>query len=271
VDGAGTISGRWSLAAGRAAVKGCRICHGPTLPGMRLCTQCKAALKRARQETVSEAIPAPARAKPVRPSRTQKKAPVANVVPPRWGMNQGGTRATAVVLSIVAAAAVGYAALRFARAVPATFPAPAPVSAPSPAASDTIPPPRVEPAVPVATPREVLTPFVPPASASRVVRPAAAKHAPEPPAPALPPEPPATARFANATEPPAPPPSVVPPPRPVPRPDRWQLMADAIAQCGREGFFAGVVCEQRVRLQYCEGYWGQAAQCPSGIPNDHGQ
>ena len=54
MDGAGTISGRWALAAGRAAIKGCHICHGPTLPGMRLCTQCKAALKRARQETVSE-------------------------------------------------------------------------------------------------------------------------------------------------------------------------------------------------------------------------
>jgi hypothetical protein len=46
-------------------------------------------------------------------------------------------------------------------------------------------------------------------------------------------------------------------------------MADAIAQCGREGFFAGVVCEQRVRLQYCEGHWGQAAQCPNGIVNEH--
>lgn len=48
-------------------------------------------------------------------------------------------------------------------------------------------------------------------------------------------------------------------------------MADAISQCGRQGFLAGVICEQRVRLQYCEGYWGQAAQCPSGIPNDHGR
>ena len=271
MDGAGTISGRWSLAAGRAAVKGCRICHGPTLPGMRLCTQCKAALKRARQETVSEAIPpSSARAGPSRPSRSSNIAPMANVVP-RRGLNPGGARATAVVLSIVAATAVGYAALRFARAVPATFPEPAPVAVPSLAPSDAAPPPRVETAAPVVTTREVLTPFVPPASASRIVRPAVAKRAPEPPPPALPPEPPAAARFANATEPPAPPPAVVPPPRPVPRPDRWQLMADAIAQCGREGFFAGVVCEQRIRLQYCEGYWGQAAQCPSGIPNDHGQ
>jgi len=90
-------------------------------------------------------------------------------------------------------------------------------------------------------------------------------------APAEPP-PPAVARFAAATEPPTPvpPPEPVPAPRPAPPRDRWQLMTDAIAQCGREGFFAGVVCEQRVRLQYCNGYWGQVAQCPNGIPNDHG-
>jgi hypothetical protein len=48
-------------------------------------------------------------------------------------------------------------------------------------------------------------------------------------------------------------------------------MAEGIARCGRENFIAGVICEQRVRLQYCEGYWGQAAQCPSGINNDHGR
>jgi hypothetical protein len=48
-------------------------------------------------------------------------------------------------------------------------------------------------------------------------------------------------------------------------------MADQVARCGRDGFLAGVICEQRVRLKYCEGYWGQVAQCPSGIANDHGQ
>jgi hypothetical protein len=48
-------------------------------------------------------------------------------------------------------------------------------------------------------------------------------------------------------------------------------MADEIAQCGGNGFFSGVICEQKIRIRYCEGYWGQAAQCPSGIPNDHGQ
>jgi hypothetical protein len=60
------------------------------------------------------------------------------------------------------------------------------------------------------------------------------------------------------------------PAREAPAPDRWQVMSDQIARCGREGFFAGVICEQRVRIKYCEGYWGSAPQCPSGIANDHG-
>jgi hypothetical protein len=88
------------------------------------------------------------------------------------------------------------------------------------------------------------------------------------------PAPPPVDRFPAAIEPAAPPP--VPQPAPAPRPappprDRWQIMADEIAQCGRDGFFSGVICEQKIRIKYCEGYWGQTAQCPSGIPNDHGQ
>jgi len=66
------------------------------------------------------------------------------------------------------------------------------------------------------------------------------------------PAPPPTAPAVATVEPPAPAPEPEPAPvvRPAPAPDRWQLMADAIAQCGREGFFAGVIYEQRVRIQY---------------------
>ena len=56
--------------------------------------------------------------------------------------------------------------------------------------------------------------------------------------------------------------------RPPPRVDPWQQMADAVARCSREGFFARVICEQKVRLQYCEGHWGQVAQCPGGPASD---
>jgi hypothetical protein len=92
-----------------------------------------------------------------------------------------------------------------------------------------------------------------------------------PPAPSVPTVP----RFGSAPEPEppstAPAPVIAPPVPEAPPPDRWQLMADSISRCGREGFFAGVICEQRVRIKYCEGHWGQAAQCPSGISNDHGR
>ena len=83
----------------------------------------------------------------------------------------------------------------------------------------------------------------------------------------------AALRSATAIEPPpAPAPVLEAPPQPRPAPpDRWQLMADAIARCSREDFISGVICEQRVRIDYCDGYWGQVAQCPSGISNDHGR
>jgi hypothetical protein len=48
-----------------------------------------------------------------------------------------------------------------------------------------------------------------------------------------------------------------------PVPDRWDTMSAALASCSRENFLAGVVCAERARLQYCEGFWGQVPQCRS--------
>jgi hypothetical protein len=48
--------------------------------------------------------------------------------------------------------------------------------------------------------------------------------------------------------------------------DRWAQMLDTIAtQCGKETFLNKVICEQKVRIQYCDGYWGKAPQCPMGM------
>lgn len=44
-------------------------------------------------------------------------------------------------------------------------------------------------------------------------------------------------------------------------PDRWQAMNAALELCSRETFLAGVVCTERARLQYCDGYWGKVPQC----------
>ena len=47
------------------------------------------------------------------------------------------------------------------------------------------------------------------------------------------------------------------------------LSAD-LARC-TGNLFARVGCEHVARAQYCDGYWGQVAQCPGGVANDHGQ
>lgn len=162
MDGAGTISGRWALAAGRAAIEGCRICHGPTLPGTRLCTQCKAALKRARQETVSELVPPLKRSAPR--AGTRQRAPRATVAAPeRARISPLALRGTALVLLLFAAVAVAFGALRFAQpaaslpdaqeaqAVPSATPSPSPREAPPPSRTDLVLGPSQSAAPPSAT------------------------------------------------------------------------------------------------------------------------
>ena len=266
MDGAGTISGRWALAAGRAGVKGCRICSGPTLPGTRLCTQCKAALKRARQETVSELAPPLKRPVPRATTRPQRAAKVA---PAPRTTGRRVSRGVAIALVTIAAVALGYVVLHLAQP---THPVASEHAEPAslPAATLSAQPVRPDPAAgaqaregpPVAAPAHEAKSALPRAAPKRAVEAAPAAA------------PPPVDRFPAVTEPaalppvpePAPAPRLAPPPR-----DRWQVMADEIAQCGRDGFLSGVICEQKIRIKYCEGYWGQAAQCPSGIQNDHGR
>jgi len=40
-----------------------------------------------------------------------------------------------------------------------------------------------------------------------------------------------------------------------------QALASALEKCSGEKFLAGVICEQKARLRYCEGKWGQDPQC----------
>jgi hypothetical protein len=40
-----------------------------------------------------------------------------------------------------------------------------------------------------------------------------------------------------------------------------QSLASALEKCSNEKFLAGVICEQKARLRYCEGKWGQVPQC----------
>lgn len=44
--------------------------------------------------------------------------------------------------------------------------------------------------------------------------------------------------------------------------DRWTQMNDDLSRCTRKDFINRVICDQRVRFQYCDGYWGTVPQCP---------
>jgi hypothetical protein len=81
---------------------------------------------------------------------------------------------------------------------------------------------------------------------------------------------------AEASPPPqiivaAPAPVPVPEVRQAPRPDALQVMNDSLARCAGGDLFSRILCDQRVRREYCDGRWGQVPQCPSGVPNDRGQ
>jgi len=65
--------------------------------------------------------------------------------------------------------------------------------------------------------------------------------------------------------------SSAPAPAPKRVPDRWQRLDDELSRCTREDFITRVICAQRVRFRYCDGYWGKVAQCPGNPLPDHGQ
>ena len=52
------------------------------------------------------------------------------------------------------------------------------------------------------------------------------------------------------------------------RPDRWQVMHVSLARCGGD-LIARIVCHHRVRGHFCEGYWGEAPECASGVAYEH--
>ncbi len=54
------------------------------------------------------------------------------------------------------------------------------------------------------------------------------------------------------------------------RPDPWQAMHVSLASCGGD-LIARIVCDQRVRRRFCDGHWGEAPECASGVANDRGQ
>jgi hypothetical protein len=228
----------------------CTICGKATGPGALLCRPCKAALKRARQFTVLDIPGTP-------PAVTMAGLPVAPrrravPSPPKRKRNAFPLKAMlAVAAALLALAALAYVGqLRGKAAVVAS---PAATLAPK---DD----PHSSPDV-AGNPEQFaeIAPALPPARAKPSAPRANVKVATAAPAPSI-------AAQAAIPEPAAAPP-IETRSAPVtvavaPALDRWQIMADALARCARESGFTGFICDQRVRIDSCEGYWGRVPQCP---------
>jgi hypothetical protein len=275
----------------------CTICGKPTLPGAMLCAPCKAALKRARYVTVQEDLRRSSvidvRRKPrhARPP-VAAAAPDASTYSDRAAREPQGARAPTsrdpnarlarrIFIGIFVAATAMGGASYFGQHESGAH-AGDPASAVVPAAE-----PRGDPAAGVTTPgKEAAAILASPAAASAAapadVFPLSHSQPEHAPGAAVPPKrtkPSPRAAVTTAYEPfegpnvarePAKIAAVpVPAPPPPPVPDRWQNMRDAQAKCDREGLIGGLICGQKVRMQYCDGYWGKVAQCQgANVPYD---
>jgi len=281
----------------------CLICGGKTLSGGKLCKPCRAALRRARDDTISELLPLPRRREAMAYSAATSVAGVlpldgATIVlaPPRRPRRRVSLlgrikprhfRAAALASFVVAAGLIAFVGLhelhrtRDAGAAPA---AATPASSEPHAVVQRVSPStllgsaRDENAVPASdapaagpSTIDVAEPAVPPAAtplrrpADRSARARGLQLRASLPVEAIVDAAPEVPTvIIRAPMPPAPP--VIR----QPTPDRGQLLAAALNRCGGD-FLTRSVCEHRARAQYCDGQWGQLAPCPSGVANDHGQ
>jgi len=238
----------------------CQICGKATGPGALLCRPCKSALKRARQFTVLELPGAPV-------SVTMPGGFLAEAHHPatprrgsvdfraRWNAARPVLLFGSILLAMSILAFLGQ------RMVNPGDPAAEQVMPRATAPLAVVSPVPVEA---VANPERSSDLAAVPLSRTKVV-PAKSqvKSSPATAAPAVRAETvvaeaPSADRAQAAVEMP----KVVPPAPVSPPVDRWQLMSEARARCAREGGFSGFLCDQRVRLDSCEGYWGQVPQCP---------
>jgi len=269
----------------------CQICGQRSAPGSKLCADCRAARKRAYDPTITQPLLAMAGAGTIsrtlsrlrrsdnspeaKARRAARKAKAAGEAPPPAAATAAagpvavGSRSILWALLAIGVVVAGIAGWHLPSRTPgapdvetaptATPAQPAPDAAPARMTpSATTPPATALPPLPTIVEREI----VPNSHAEG--KPATAKRTPAPKAVAPPPEPAAEVEVVRA----APPEPAPPAPKPVPRADPWQQMNEAIGRCPA-GFLGRVVCEQKVRLQYCEGQWGKVPQCPGGPSADH--
>ena len=271
----------------------CQICGRTAAPGAKLCPDCRAARKRAYDATITQPLLAMAGAGTV--SRTLSRLRRSDNSPEAKARRAARkAKAAARAAAPAAASEAAAAPFRVSRAIlwallaigvvvaaiagwhlptrvpetvdggatssatPAAPPQPAPDAAPAPINPSAAGATAQLPPLPTIVERELVT------HAPAAVKPATPKRPnPAPKVVTPPPEPPAEVEVVKAQPAPAP-----PAPLPPVRVDRWQQMSEAIGRCPAE-FLGRVVCEQKVRLQYCEGQWGKVPQCPGGPSADH--
>ena len=268
----------------------CKICGRQTAPGAKLCVDCRAARKRAFDATITQPLLALAGAGPVsrtisrlrrsdrspeaqarRAARKAAKAQAVAPAPPVAVQKTPRSQALLWFLLSIGVVLAGIAGWYLPNHTPPAS-EDGPPSATTPATPQGVPG-GVEPAKSAPEPSQGLStlPPLPPMVERELVpySPAPVKAAPKRPAPVpkavvAPVEPPAEVEVVR----PAPAALAPIPPAPAARVDPWQQMAAAIGRCP-DSFLERVICEQRIRLQYCDGHWGQVAQCPGGPSADH--
>jgi hypothetical protein len=253
----------------------CSICGTESKADARQCANCGATLVApAPDQTMLDLRTAVYRRPPIVPGAPAAGSPPPSAAPPpTGGQSPARSDATGLALVLIALGVIGY----FVYQVATTFDWTSRIVAPEPQIHPSKP---AEPAPAVLPPVTAPPVAAAPASAAAEVPPAAEPRVATDPAPAVVPAaaPPPAATERTLAAPSLPMTNSAPDAAPVPsagqepsRPDRWRQMSDALAGCVRENLIGRIVCEQRVNLQYCNGYWGKVPQCPDTNNPDRGR
>jgi len=274
-------AGDTAMAAARRESRphACAICRQPALAGERLCAPCRSALKRARDSTVSDAM-MPARRPRRRAATALPTQPGADASVPAKPAPRAGWLARGIGLSMLGATLIaggvwiahtrgiaGTIAPRYSVAPPessaetieaaaATRPAPAaPVAADKAASAGRDDPASTRTIDARALPASITLPRGR-AETDALAATAAGSTA-------------ATSAPAPLVDPPLPPPVVVAQAPARAAPDRWQRLAEQIESCPSDTL-KRAVCQESLRIEYCEGNWGRVAACPAKVEREYG-
>ncbi len=267
----------------------CLICGRTCMPGAKLCADCSSARKRAFAATVTqpllEAATARRTSKPLlRPSQSvaatarrtaerallakpQAEAPLADA--PAASRRRDLTFLVgAGVVMLLVGAFIAYHRHRTAPDLPQASEPPTTAARTTATDAPSMVPAQMAPKSVVDSQLPPVDVTVPIAEVPRVDTAKRAQSRPRAPTVEAPPSPPEAVQPLPTV---AAVPAVVPPPVvAAPPADPMEQMRDALSRCSTGGIIDRIVCDQRVRREYCDGRWGQVPQCASGVPNDRG-